>query len=247
MSMSAAEYHAMRTAEDRHWWYRALRRYLQRFLPATSGMVLDIGCGTGAWLQHLSHLGYEAHGLDVSHLAASLSSARGLSLLSTASANHLPYRSGTFDLITSIDILEVAPVRPQQSVREALRVLKPGGHGLFVMAAHQWLLSEHDRAVGSVRRYNLKQMGTLFAGRAVKIKNATYLFAGTFVMAAIYKLLNRSQADAAHDEANSDVSLPHPLLNWTLSMITCPETLLHPHLPLPLGTSVCVLVQKAGV
>ncbi|KAA3646640.1 MAG: class I SAM-dependent methyltransferase [Chloroflexi bacterium] len=244
MSMSSAEYHAMHTAEDRHWWFRALHRYLQRFLPDIRGLALDIGCGTGAWLQQLDDLGYNTHGLDVSHLATTLTHERGLPFVTTASANQLPYRSGTFDLVTSVDILEVEPVDPQQAVNEGLRVLKSGGYGLFVMAAHQWLLSEHDRAVGSVRRYNLGQMRKLFADQDVVIKNATYLFASTFPMTAIYKLINRPQADNNQNEAVSDVSVPHPLVNMTLSAVTAPETILHPHIPLPIGTSVCVLVQK---
>ncbi|MBN2499427.1 MAG: class I SAM-dependent methyltransferase [Anaerolineales bacterium] len=246
-SMSRHEYEQMRATENRLWWFRALHAYLLRFLShdVSSGQTaLDVGCGTGGFMQQLAGRGYATTGLDVSLLAATLSRERGLSQVIVGSANELPLASESFDLVVSVDVLEVGPVAPQKLAAEAWRVLKPGGRGLFVMAAHQWLLSEHDRAVGSVRRYNLQQMQVLFTVQGFKVVRATYLFAALFPPMAVWKLLNPPRKDEPLGEAVSDVRLPHPLVNGLLSAISALEIPLHPGLRLPFGTSALVLVEK---
>ncbi len=246
-SMSRREYEQMRATEDQLWWFRALHAYLLRFLPEAAQpgkTALDVGCGTGGFMQQLAGRGYATTGVDVSLLAATLSHERGLSQVAVGSANELPLASESFDLVVSVDVLEVGPVSPQKLAAEAWRVLKPGGSGLFVMAAHQWLLSEHDRAVGSVRRYNLKQMDALFSGAGFEIVRATYLFAALFPPMAAWKLLNPPRKDEPLEEAVSDVRLPHPLVNDVLAAISALEIPLHPRLRLPFGTSALVLVEK---
>jgi hypothetical protein len=146
--------------------------------------------------------------------------------------------------VTCVDLLEVVSVQPQQLVAEALRVLKPGGQGVFVMAAHQWLLSEHDRAVGSVRRYNLSQMRGLFASNAVEIQRATYLFFFLFPLVAMRKLFNRPKD--AQQSSVSDVSLPPTLINGPLFTICWLESLFMRLFNFPIGSSALVMVKKLG-
>ncbi|MCC6552326.1 MAG: class I SAM-dependent methyltransferase [Polyangiaceae bacterium] len=106
--------------------------------------VLDVGCGTGRFLLQLRAALPEAelHGLDLSpHYIAR---ARGVLAgagrvgLSAGNAEALPFESGTFDVITSIFLLHELPGGARRSVvREALRVLRPGGRFVLCDAAQR--------------------------------------------------------------------------------------------------------------
>lgn len=243
--MQASEYERLDRAEDRLWWSRALRLFLARLLPkARPGQrALDIGCGTGGLLRQLETTNYRTTGIDFSALALALARRRAQGNLARASANELSFRDEAFDLVTCVDLLEIASAQPARVVAEALRVLRPGGRGLFVMAAHQWLLSEHDRAVNSVRRYSLKQMLDLFTGAQIKIRRATYLFFLLFPLIGLRKLINPPKQTSA---AISDVRTPIALVNEPLYFVCWMESQLLRVFNLPIGSSVLVMVEKLG-
>ncbi len=241
--MQAQEYARLDRAEGRLWWFRALRLFLRRLLPAVQRgrRAFDIGCGTGGLLRELA-ADYETVGIDLSAIALDFASQRLAGGLAQASANQLPFCSEAFDLVTCVDLLEVASVQPELLVAEALRVLKPGGHGLFVMAAHQWLLSEHDRAVNSVRRYNLGQLQTLFIRPGIEIKRATYLFFLLFPFIALRKLLNRPRDPVL--PSISDVNIPPAIVNTSLLAICWLEAKLLGFINFPMGSSALIVVEK---
>ncbi|MEX2160734.1 MAG: class I SAM-dependent methyltransferase [Anaerolineales bacterium] len=245
--MRSEEYEHLSKAENRLWWFRAMRLFLARLLPPQphgGASVLDIGCGTGGLLASLSSSAYRPIGLDFSAVALGYAGEKTNRGLVRASANHIPFKSA-FDLVISVDVLEVGSVDPEKLAAGALRALKPGGHGLFVMAAHQWLLSEHDRAVNSVRRYNLSQMRSLFSASGARILRATYLFFLVFPLVALRKLINPSRKEDNRNPV-SDVKIPPAVVNGPLYGICWLEAQLLSRLNMPIGSSVAVLVKKDG-
>lgn len=194
-------------------------------------------------MTHLAKAGYEVFGLDYSNTAIRFTEQRGHKNLVIARANDIPYRE-TFDLITCIDVLEVETVDHEKLIESALNSLKPGGHGLFIAAAHQWLLSEHDRAVGSVRRFSLRQLESLFLRKGVRILHSSYLFVFVFPLMVIRKLLNPSRNSHPENRAVSDVSVPSALINLPLYFLCMVEALMYPTIKMPIGSSVFVMVQK---
>lgn len=93
--------------------------------------VLDVGCGGGYSCEFLARRGARVWGLDRS--AACIEAARnharseGLSIdYQTGTAERLPYPSGSFDVVTCLDVLEHV-VSPARTVAECARVLVPGG------------------------------------------------------------------------------------------------------------------------
>ncbi|HEU5115425.1 MAG TPA: class I SAM-dependent methyltransferase [Isosphaeraceae bacterium] len=121
-------------AESSHWWsvgLWALATYwLNQALRGRSGLhALDVGCGAGGTLRRLSARKEISRvvGVDPSPAALRLARAQGKHVLS-GDATALPFRDGSFDLVTCLDVWQHLPMGGDlQSAREIRRVLRPGG------------------------------------------------------------------------------------------------------------------------
>ncbi len=113
-----------------------LRRVASRLAsPRPGSEVLDLGCGTGAWLAELAAVGCRVTGVDPS--AAMLAQARqrlgdGADLYQ-GSAAALPFRDHSFDLVTSSLVLHELPRATREQIAgEARRVVRPNGRIVIV-------------------------------------------------------------------------------------------------------------------
>jgi ubiquinone/menaquinone biosynthesis C-methylase UbiE len=96
--------------------------------------VLDVGCGTGRFLLQLSHAlpGAKLYGLDLSpyylkHAGRVLENVTDVSLIGD-NAEQSPLADSLFDVVTSVFLFHELPRNVRRNVmREAFRVLKPGG------------------------------------------------------------------------------------------------------------------------
>ncbi len=106
----------------------SLRRrvgYTVLFLPARRGLLLDIGCGNGAFLLLMSRLGWDVQGLDPDQSAAVHGQQAGVSI-ETKSVEEARLPPSSCDAITLHHVLEhlVDPVGMFTKLSQALR---PGG------------------------------------------------------------------------------------------------------------------------
>ncbi len=93
--------------------------------------VLDVGCGEGYYLSHLSHIP-ERIGIDISKEAVRCAAAKYKnSLWLTATASHLPFANNRFECLLSMFALTME--------EEYHRVLKPGGLFVQVLAGKSHL------------------------------------------------------------------------------------------------------------
>lgn len=112
------------------------------FAALTKGAkVLDVGCGTGEHLHRAVDMGLQAFGLEPA--PAMLEVARRnvpKADIKQGVATELPYADASFDLVIMVEVLRYLD-RPdtEQALREARRVLKPGGQ-LFVTLVNRWAL-----------------------------------------------------------------------------------------------------------
>jgi SAM-dependent methyltransferase len=89
--------------------------------------ILEVGCGTGHWLEELSPLAHHVHGLDFS--SGMLRQARQRSShfhLTHGQANQLPFANASFDLIFCANAFHHFD-QPDAAIAEARRLLRPGG------------------------------------------------------------------------------------------------------------------------
>jgi 2-polyprenyl-6-hydroxyphenyl methylase / 3-demethylubiquinone-9 3-methyltransferase len=105
--------------------------------------ILDMGCGAGFLTNSLAQLGHEVVGVDLSE--ESLKVARKMN--SSVQYIHgdvtaIPLPDGIFDAVCAMDLLEHVE-SPEAVVKEASRLLKPGGqffYHTFNRTLKSWLL-----------------------------------------------------------------------------------------------------------
>jgi SAM-dependent methyltransferase len=99
-------------------------RGIVRQLPSQA-QVVDIGCGTGGFLNIVEYENESivTHGVDVVTPPEFSSSATFVQ----ASAENLPFSSNKFDLVTSSHVLEHLN-NPYLAVAEMVRICRPGGY-----------------------------------------------------------------------------------------------------------------------
>jgi len=90
--------------------------------------VLEAGCGFGKWLVYLARRGYDVTGIDSSELAVRCLKEFDASLqVEVGDVLHTGYPDGSFDAYISMGVVEHFEEGPMDLLREAHRVLKPGG------------------------------------------------------------------------------------------------------------------------
>lgn len=242
--MKADEYEIMYQVEDRHWWYRGLRRIIAQHWPAPppSGRlrVLDAGCGAGANLAAFSPRA-QAVGIDASGVAIRFCRRRGLARTAVASVLHLPFPEACFDVVLSCDVLCHKAVADRSSaLREMARVLRPGGVLLVNLPAYQGLLSSHDLAVHNDRRFTCAEALALLRAQGLTPLRATYWNTFLFPLIAPLRLWRRLRP-----RPSSDLDAPpSPRMDAFLSAVLTLERACLRLTPLPFGLSVFIAAQK---
>lgn len=247
--MEKHEYRQMFDKEDTLWWYRGIRLYFERAIKRTDlredATVLDAGCGTGANLVFLSNLFPRTFGCDLAEEAVALCTNRGLKRVLVADVNRLPFRGDTFDCILSSDVFESSEVDERLAISELARVTRTGGRIILSVAAYQFLISEHDRAVHSVRRYTKSRARRALSASKLEIVGMHYLFGCFFLPIMAYRLLRRLvRSPGTANPPRSDVFHPPSFINRALFGIVRLEAALSRFGHLPFGTTLLVEMRR---
>lgn len=95
--------------------------------------ALELGCGTGIFIEKVAQCGVSVKGIDLSPDLLAAARARTAALpnvrLTCGNAEQMPYPDGSFDAVYGSSVLHHLDL--DRALREAARVLKPGGTAVF--------------------------------------------------------------------------------------------------------------------
>jgi ubiquinone/menaquinone biosynthesis C-methylase UbiE len=218
--MRATDYADMYALEDHLWWFEGMRAVTAALLDPVCAIgidrvILDAGCGTGAnlaWLARYAGRG-RVVGIDLVSTALRFCRERRHHQLAQASITALPFAEHTFDLVTSFDVLSQlpGPRADEQAIREFHRVLRPGGIAFIRVAAHEWIRSDHDTALGVHRRYSLGELTAKTEAAGFRVVRATFANSVLLPVAALQRLVLKRIGLGAR---GSDVKPLPPALRW---------------------------------
>lgn len=237
-------------AEQRHFWFRGLKRFVTPLLEqAVEGVreprLLDAGCGTGANLRFLAAYG-TPFGLELFWRGLAFGHQRGLTRLSQGSVTALPFATGSMDVVVSFDVLYcLHPPDEKAAVSEMHRVLRPGGSVIINVAAMKMLAGDHSILGGEVHRYSRRELRQTLERAGFHVRRITYTNASLFPIIASVRAFQQLRGLKSGDDNPGDFYVPAAPVNSLLSGVLALEaSLVKRGVNMPLGSSLLCLATK---
>ncbi len=156
-------------------------------------------------------------------------------------ATRLAVAPATFDAVVALDILE--HVQDDAAVlREAYRALRPGGVLVVTVPAYQFLWSDHDEAVGHLRRYTRGPLVRMVRETGFQIAVGEYTMAAILPAAMVVRLAERLRPPVAEPKAKF-TPLPR-VVSAVLERVVGLGPIPVPFLPVPFGLSVVIVARR---
>jgi len=239
-------------AEDRHFWFRGFRAFVRPLVQRAiagrpSPLILDCGCGTGANVDMLSRYG-RSFGFDLSAVGLRFGHDAGRTRLARASVTAVPFPTGTFDLVTSFDVLySLDSDDERDAVAEMFRLTRPGGHVLVNVAAMKMLHGDHSVLSRERRRYNRTDLERLLTRAGFSVVRLTYTNATLFPPLVLVRLIQRTRGLADEHEAQHEISVPWAPVNALLTGVVLLESVWIRRFDSPFGSSLLCLAKKPAL
>jgi SAM-dependent methyltransferase len=237
----------MRAIEETHWWFRArqeiLLSLLRRWVPGGS-RILDVGCGTGYFL-NAAQKEWEVWGLDPAPEAVAYCQGRGLSRVSVGSVADLGKPTWpSFQAICFFDVLEHLD-DDLATLKSTATMLCHGGLVLATVPAYRWLWSSHDTQNHHRRRYTRGQLREVLELAGFTPLELGYYNSRLFPLALVQRTVDRIRPRPAGEH----LPLPAPFLNEALYRVLRSErsrlTGAKPR-PFSFGLSLLAVAQVRG-
>lgn len=113
---------------------RTLADIFEAHLPR-EGLILEAGCGLGAWVKWLNGRGRSAIGLDRYPDIVRRARELGVDVRQGDITDLREFATGSLAAYVSLGVIEHFEHGPAPAIREALRVLRPGGIAVFTTPA----------------------------------------------------------------------------------------------------------------
>ncbi len=244
-AMRPLNYQVMFEVEDEHWWYAGRRAIVLGLIEdalhqsSTERRILDIGCGTGANLDHLRRFG-RVEGIDLSMTALDYCrQKRGHRRVICASATGLPFATESFDLITALDVIEHLD-DDFAGLGEIRRVLRESAPAVIFVPAFESLWGPNDDQSGHRRRYRLGELRRRIERAGLQVERISYANIGMF--APIW--LGRKMLNLAGAKSQSENRINRPSINRALTKLFSSEANWLRRHSLPFGVSIVCVARK---
>jgi SAM-dependent methyltransferase len=247
--MEPEEYDRLFQLENELWWFRGMAdismALVERFLPEGVGpsRVLDVGCGTGGMLERLRRIGPTV-GIDAAEEALALARKRSSGALVRGDASRLPFHSGSFDLLTSFDVLYHSRIADDAAaLAEMARVLRPGGTFLVRVPAFDRLRGRHDAAVHTRHRYGKRELDGKLRAAGFHVLFLSFVNCFLFPVALLRRGTERFRSGRTAAKG-SEVEPVSPLLNEMMLRVLRLERQVIRFTTLPVGLSLVAVGRK---
>ena len=225
-----------------HWWWRSREEFLIRViqslgLPANPN-ILDLGCGDGLFFDRLTEFGGTIEGLESDP-----------SLVSRETADRYKIHVGPLDrtfapnkrytLILMLDVLEHLP-NPEESLKQAVELLEPGGRLVLTVPAFRCLWTNHDDMNHHYTRFTKRSLDSVAKSANLRIDRCQYFFHWLVPLKLIVRLKERwiqSQPKPPN--------IPSRIVNRSMLALSLLEQRLFGNLSFPIGTSLLAVGQRA--
>ena len=152
--------------------------------PHCKGKILEIGSGIGNISEFFIEDGAEISLSDIETSYFPLlkekfsekKNLKGIHLLDLSNKNlekNHPEMIETFDAIFALNVVEHIPDH-EQAMKNALKMLRPGGKVVILVPAFQWLFNGFDEQLDHQRRYTRKSLTQLLEGAGFKVIHKQY-------------------------------------------------------------------------
>ena len=184
---------------------------VRSYVPLENKQILDIGCGIGTYVKRFLDFSPHVYGLDVDEERLKVGAATIMNL-ALARSETLPFRDNSFDITFMNEVLEHVE-DDAQTVREVLRVTRPGGHVIIYVPNRMYFFETHgfylgnryifkllplinwfpdiirNRFVPHARAYLWRDLRKLFQGTSSRVMVHTYVYPGYDNIAAGHQIL----------------------------------------------------------
>src|SRR3954452_11282700 len=248
-------YRDLYVKEQDYWWhvgkraivYSLLDRFLPRGKSRDGRQALDLGCGAGLNLDHLSKYA-DPVGTDFSEEALRFCMARGHKRICKADAAELPFHDEQFDIITALDVIEHLD-DDLVALTELKRTMRPGGLLIISVPAYPLLWSYWDDILGHRRRYTVGSMRDVVTKAGLRVRKVSYsnmIILPPTVLVRVLKSLRHSAAERS-GESNDPETDFMPVPGWVNKLLISYymwEARTLKRRRFPLGLSVVCVAQK---
>ncbi len=237
-------------AEREHFWFKGFRQFVTPLIEqALTGVshprILDCGCGTGANMSMLRAHGAEAYGFDLTPRGLRYAREYGDHRVARASAARVPFKSATFDLVTSFDVLYCLPDEVEkEAIAEMARVVKPGGALIVNVAALEILRGGHSILSEELRRYRPSMLEERLGAAGFEVQRMTFTNATLFPLMLAVRTIQRVAGLNSTEDTSKEIALPSKPVNATLTALLSLEARALRVMNMPFGSSLLCLARK---
>jgi SAM-dependent methyltransferase len=233
--------------EQWHWWFRGRQRILEAVLcrelkEGHSSSIVSLGSGPAEglrWLERFAAPTGRLVGMDADPLHGRHVGDRCLFVIGRAEA--VPLASRSFDLVLALDVLEHLD-DDTPALREAARVVKPGGLLVVTVPALPSLWGRQDVVSDHRRRYTKRTLRQSFTRAGLPAPWTTYFNTLLFPPVATVRWARRALGIADRPGSDFDDSRPG-MTNDLLAAVFMAEQHVVGRIPLPVGVSLLAMLR----
>ena len=172
---------------------RTLAPHLRRLRARASRplRLLDLGCGVGNTLRVLDGRDL-AFGVEYSTVALAVARGRGLARVVAGDGMRLPLRSDSIDCVVALEVVEHF-ADDVGVLREAARILRPGGVLIASVPAFMALWRSHDELYGHHRRYTRAGFTRILGVAGLTVERCEFIKCAYFLPLLVRAKLDRAR------------------------------------------------------